>query len=291
MPDNSKRARAARLRSSGRHAWSIVVDSYDHWRNVRTIRLGAGLSYYALFAIVPLLVLAAALVGRLISPEETVAFVRELIDGLPNIDPDGLATDIVDEVTRSTSGLGLIGALSALVAASFLFVALQDALNVIWEAPVRVGIRSSIRRRVLSGVVALLTALFFISSFLVQAVVGLVERLIPGEVAVFESMAGVLTTAASWALGVATIALLFRLLPYSEVSWRSALIGATVTALLVAVGTSLIGAYISRYATASVSGAAGSIVAFLLWVYYEAQIVLAGAVLTKMLDDRRHAVQ
>ncbi len=32
--------------------------------------------------------------------------------------------------------------------------------------------------------------------------------------------------------------------------------------------------------------AAGSAVAFLLWVYYDAQIVSGGAVLTKILDDR-----
>jgi membrane protein len=277
------------VRSLAESSVATTRDAYDHWRNVRTVRLGAGLAYYGLFAIVPLLVLAAALVGALISPDDSVAFVRELIDGIPNIDPEAVAQDIVDQVARSTSGLGLIGALSALVAASFLFVALQDALNVIWEAPVRVGFRFSVRRRLLSGGVALLTALFFISSFLVQAVVGFAERLVPGDIPAFESLAGVVATAATWALGVGTITLLFRLLPYAAVSWRSALIGAAITAMLVALGTSLIGAYISRFATKSVSGAAGSIVAFLLWVYYEAQIVLAGAVLTKILDDRRGA--
>jgi membrane protein len=274
------------VRDLGASSVATARDAYEHWRKVRAVRLGAGLAYYGLFAIVPLLVLAAALVGTLISSEETVAFVRGVIDGIPNIDPDAVAQDIVDQVTRSTSGLGLIGALSALVAASFLFVALQDALNVIWEAPVRVGLKFSIRRRVLAGGIALLTALFFISSFLAQAVVGFAEWLVPGDIPVFESLAGALVTAATWALGVGTITLLFRLLPYAAVSWRSAVIGAAITAVLVALGTSLIGAYISRFGTTSVSGAAGTIVAFLLWVYYEAQIVLGGAVLTKMLDDR-----
>jgi membrane protein len=285
MPERSSLVPASRLREVRDQVIAIVADSYDHWRSVRTIRLGAGIAYYALFAIVPLVVLAAALAGMLISESESVDFVRELIDGIPDIDPDAVATSIVDQVTRSTSGLGLIGVLSSVVAASLLFVALQDALNVIWEAPVRVGIRYSIRRRVLSGGVALLTALLFISSFLVQAFVGFAEGLIPGDVPVFESFARVLTAAASWVLGVATIALLFRLLPYATVSWRSAVVGAAITALLVALGTSLIGAYVSRFATTSLSGAAGSVFAFLLWVYYEAQIVLAGAVLTKTLND------
>ncbi len=286
MPDEAPLPARLSLRDSAGGVAEILGDAYRHWRGVRAIRLGAGLSYYALFAIVPLLVLAAALVGRLISVDETVAFVRGVIEGIPNIDADQLAADIVDRVNESRSGLGLIGAVGAVVAASFIFIALQDALNVIWEAPVRVGLRFSIRRRVLSGAVALATALLFLSSFLVQAIVGLAERVVPGDIQLFESLAGVITAAGSWALGVATVALLYRVLPYAEVSWRHALVGGAITAALVALGTTLIGWYISRFATSSVSGAAGSVVAFLLWIYYEAQIVLGGAVLTKILDDR-----
>ncbi len=286
MPDEAPLPARLSLRGSARLAADILGDAYRHWRSMRAIRLGAGLSYYALFAIVPLLVLAAALVGRLIPVDEAVAVLRGVIDGIPSIDAQELATDIVDRVTRSSSGLGLIGAVSAVVAASIVFLALQDALNVIWEAPVRVGLRSSIRRRLLSAAVALLTALLFISSFVVQAIVGFAERIVPGDIELFESLAGAITTASSWALGVGTIALLYKVLPYAEVSWRHALAGGAITAALVALGTTLIGWYISRFATSSVSGAAGSIVAFLLWVYYEAQIILGGAVLTKILNDR-----
>jgi uncharacterized BrkB/YihY/UPF0761 family membrane protein len=79
------------VRSLAESSVATTRDAYDHWRNVRTVRLGAGLAYYGLFAIVPLLVLAAALVGALISTDDTVAFVRDLIDGIPNIDPGAVA--------------------------------------------------------------------------------------------------------------------------------------------------------------------------------------------------------
>jgi membrane protein len=129
-------------------------------------------------------------------------------------------------------------------------------------------------------------AAFFASSLLFQAVVGLAARLLPGENPALQSASGVLITVGTWMLGTMTIVLIFRVLPYSRVAWRNALIGGVTTGVLVGLGTSLIGWYVSRFATTSLSGAAASVVLFLVWVYYLAQIVLGGGVLTKVLDDR-----
>ena len=38
-----------------------IVETHLEWRTDRTLRLGAGLAYYALFTIVPFLALTAAL--------------------------------------------------------------------------------------------------------------------------------------------------------------------------------------------------------------------------------------
>ena len=63
-------------------------------------------------------------------------------------------------------------------------------------------------------------------------------RLLGGEPReLLESLAGLFTAAGSWAIGIGTLALLFRWLPYADVSWRSVVIGATITAALVALGT------------------------------------------------------
>ena len=63
-------------------------------------------------------------------------------------------------------------------------------------------------------------------------------------------------------------------------------IGAVITALLLTVGKSLIGTYIGRSGVASVFGAAGSLVIFLLWVYYSAQVFLLGAEFTRVFTQR-----
>ena len=82
---------------------------------------------------------------------------------------------------------------------------------------------------------------------------------------------------------------MFRVLPYSKVRWRDALLGAALTAGFMTVGSVVIGAYLARFGSTSITGAAGGAVLFLGLVYYQAQILLGGAVLTKILGDRAEA--
>lgn len=288
MSRRQRTTAAGRIPPRMRSVYEVLDATYAHWRATRTLRLGAGIAYYALFAIVPLLSLAAVLAARLISADTAREFVVGALDGLVEGGVEELADSVVDEVMGASSGLGVVGFVLVAVSASFLFLAIQDALNVIWEAPVRAGLRASLRRRLLAFGVALAVAFFFVSSFVVQAVVGLAERVVPGEIPAVESLAELVTSAGTWVTGVVTMALLFRVLPYARVEWRDALVGGAITAALVALGTSLIGAYVSRVGGTSITGAASSVVAVLVWVYYEAQIVLGGAVLTKIIGDRRH---
>ena len=53
--------------------------------------------------------------------------------------------------------------------------------------------------------------------------------------------------------------------------------GALLAALLFSVGKTVIGMYLGSTVTASVYGAAGSVVALMIWVYYSSLIVLFGA--------------
>ena len=57
-------------------------------------------------------------------------------------------------------------------------------------------------------------------------------------------------------------------------------------AILFTIGKSLIGWYIGSSAVASSLGAAGGLIALLLWVYYSAQIFLLGAEFTKVYANR-----
>ena len=88
------------------------------------------------------------------------------------------------------------------------------------------------------------------------------------------------TSSVSFALVTLTFAMIYKIIPRVRIGWRDVWIGAAVTALLFAIGKSLIGLYLGRSSFASGFGAAGSLVVLLVWMYYSAQIFLLGAEFT-----------
>ncbi|HKU81786.1 MAG TPA: YhjD/YihY/BrkB family envelope integrity protein, partial [Candidatus Tumulicola sp.] len=79
----------------------------------------------------------------------------------------------------------------------------------------------------------------------------------------------------------AAFACVYRLLPDVRMRWRDVWLGAGVTAALFVIGGVLISLYLTRAGVASAYGAAGSLLATLLWLYYSAAIFLTGAEFTK----------
>ena len=90
-------------------------------------------------------------------------------------------------------------------------------------------------------------------------------------------------------LGVITVlfALIFKYVPDAQVQWRDVWLGALVTALLFSVGKLGLALYLGKAAVGSAYGAAGSVIALVVWVYYATQILLLGAEFTQVQARHR----
>jgi membrane protein len=86
--------------------------------------------------------------------------------------------------------------------------------------------------------------------------------------------------------GVITLlfAAIYKVLPDADISWRNVWLGAAVTALLFTIGKFVLGLYLANAGNAY--GAVGSVVVFLLWVFYSAQILFMGAEFTQVYARR-----
>jgi membrane protein len=95
----------------------------------------------------------------------------------------------------------------------------------------------------------------------------------------------------NWVIGTALIAglfaLMYKYLPDMDVAWGDVRGGALVTALLFVVGQALLSVYISHAGIANGYGAVGSLVVFLVWVYYSAMLLLIGAEFTRVYAEER----
>lgn len=266
----------------------VLVETYEAWRDDRCIRLGAGLAYYGLFAVVPLVTLAAALAGLVFSTADVQEFLTEPLSRLLGRDVDEVSARIAEELTggRLIAQLGLLGLASLVVAASLVFVAFQDALNQIWHVPYEAGLRETVRRRLLSFLVVLVTGGVLVVSLAAQAVVGLLGDLVPVDSALVAFVTGVASGVLPVVVTAAALALLFHLLPRAQVDRRAALVGGAATAVAMAAAVFVVGWYLRRFGTSSAQGAAGSVFVVLTAIYAQAQIVLAGAEVTKVLTRR-----
>jgi membrane protein len=88
----------------------------------------------------------------------------------------------------------------------------------------------------------------------------------------------------SFAVITFLFAAIFKVLPDVHIAWREVWLGAAVTALLFTIGKYLLSLYLAN--AGSAYGAVGSLVVFLLWVYYSAQILFMGAEFTQVYARR-----
>ena len=101
-------------------------------------------------------------------------------------------------------------------------------------------------------------------------------HIVPIPVPVLEVINFVLSLAVITAL----FALMFKYVPAARINWHDVMIGALGTAALFTIGKFVLGFYLGKASVGSAYGAAGSLVAVIVWVYYSAQIFFFGAEFT-----------
>jgi membrane protein len=251
------------------------------WLSHRASSKGAALAFYTLFSLAPILVLVIAIAGffygtdaaqgqlldelRGLVGQQGAETIQAILAGARNKESGKLATMIA-------TGLLLIGATSA-------FAELKDSLDEIWDVPPPKDATwwDTVRTRLLSFGLILTLGLLLMFTLVVSAALTVVEKYLGG---MWHSATIVLGWVA-WAFSFLVIAVMFgaiyKLLPRVKLSWHDVTIGALGTAIMFTLGKFAIGLYIGNSGTASSFGAAGSLIALLLWVYYSAQIFFLGA--------------
>lgn len=245
----------------------------------------AALAYYSLLSLAPLLLLLLWITASLMptAQETLMQQIGQLIGG----DAERVARTIVTNAEKRPGTGSIAGIWSTLLlflGATIVFGQLQDALNRIFrtEAAELSGILALLRKRVFSfGLVFALGFLLLVSmtvNTVLQVAFSHIEWLLP--------LVGGLATFVVYSF---SFALMYHYLPDRDVSWRHALGGGAITALLFVIGRAAIGWYLQRADPGSAYGSMGTLVITVVWVYYAGLIVFIGALLTAVVDERLNA--
>ncbi|MDJ0953980.1 MAG: YhjD/YihY/BrkB family envelope integrity protein, partial [Acidimicrobiia bacterium] len=187
--------------------FALLRETYENWRDDRAIRLGAGLAYYAVFAAIPLLTSAIAIAGVIFTEAEIQAFLVDSLEAVLSEVPSDVS-EVVDNLAvaidrSATSGaLATVSVLLGVFAASLLFLALQDALNVIWDIPVERGLVLTMRRRLTAFGVVLLVGVALIASLAVQTVALVVDEILGGNLGDFLNLNDLVVSIGTGAVGI-----------------------------------------------------------------------------------------
>ena len=276
-----------------RNAWATVKETASDWSDDNASRLAAALAYYSLLSLAPLMIIAIAVAGFFYGPDAA----RGKIAGELGAVVGGEAAQGVQAVAASahsqTGGVigTIIGVATLFVGASGVFGELQSSLNTIWEVKPKPGrgILGQLKDRFLSFTMVLGVAFLLLVSLMLSAVLSALGNAFAGSLPGGEGIWQAVTFLFSFSIVTCLFALIFKYIPDAEIRWRDVWPGAAVTALLFTVGKFLLGLYLGKAAPGSSYGAAGSIIALVVWVYYAAQILFMGAEFTQVQARRNGA--
>ncbi|HEX8523097.1 MAG TPA: YihY/virulence factor BrkB family protein [Tepidisphaeraceae bacterium] len=262
-----------------RQTWSDFSDD-------NASRLAAALAYYTIFALAPLLVIAVVVMSFVMrsnggAKEKVVHYFTSTAQG---IDPNTIRT-MIDKASSHGSGImaTMIAAVITLAGAFGFFSNLQGALNTVWEVKPRpdVGFFTSLKKRFVSFLIVGGMMLVMLASLAVTTwLTGFAASIFSGTFG--KIFAFVLDVVGSLVVYTGIFAVIFKFVPDVKITWKQVAVGAVLTAVLFLIGKYLLSIYLTKGSSTSVFGAAGSLAALLIWVYYSGHIVLFGAEFTQV---------
>jgi membrane protein len=276
--------------------WKVAKESVAEFWEDSPFQLAAALSFYTLLSLSPLVLIVVAAAGLVWGEQSVRAELLNQIQELVGQAGAETVRMVLESTTLSGHGFGsmILGILTLLFGATTVFVQLQSSLNQIWDVKTAVKtvtrrglLWSLIRTRLLSLTLILIVGFLLLVSLVVSAALAALQdylsRAFPGGGTLWQ-IANFLVSL----LGISIlIAMVYRLLPDVRLDWRDVWIGAVTTSVLFGVGKFLIGLYLGHASIGSSYGAAGSLVVFLVWVYYSSLIMFLGAEVTFVYAQHR----
>ena len=264
---------------------TVLRKAGSAWVDDRAQSMGAALSYYTVFSIAPLLLIAISVAGLVFGQDAAQGAVVDQLQGLIGQSGAQAIQDLLKNVSKPSEGIvaTIAGVVVLVIGATSVFAELQDDLNRIWEAPTPRKVSTWwawLRTRLLSMGMIFAIGFLMLVSLAASAAFDAFASWSTSALAGWEPLAHGVNFIVSFVLTTALFAMIYRFMPQATIEWRDVGIGALVTAFLFSIGKYLIGLYIGKSALASGFGAAGSLAVLLAWVYYSAQIFLFGAEFT-----------
>jgi len=255
--------------------------------------LSAGVAYYAVFSVFPLLLGLLAISGTVFTSitlqEQFLDYVTESMPGSKEF-----VSNNIEELVRFRGALGIGAILGLLWSGSSAFGAMSRAINRAWDVE---NDRPFYVAKTLHIVIALgVGILFLLSSFVSVAIellssysrdLGLPEH----EFFLNFGLGNLMLKAVPWAITLSVFLLLYRFVPNCKTYWRYIWTGAVVAAILFEASKGIFMWYLANVANYElIYGSVASMMVLLSWAYVSAFILILGAEISSEYGRMREGV-
>jgi len=266
----------------------VLRQAARQWSVDNASEMGAALAYFTLFSIAPLLVIAIAIAGLVYGPEAARGAVETQLNHLMSKPAAEAVQGMLKQINQPSTGIWatVAGFATLILGALGAFLHMRGALCRIWhlEPPGGRGFLAIILDYVLAIIMILCCGSLLLVSLTVSTALAFVGNRFAGRIPGGHGPWQTLEFLVSFGFLTLLFAVAFRVLSARRIPWGLIWYGAGVTSLLFTIGKTLIGYYLAYTGTKSAYGAAGSLVVFLIWVYYSSLIVFFGA---ELIQARR----
>lgn len=269
----------------------LMEESFAGWTKHNAPRMGAALAFYALLSLMPLLLVVISVGGLLFGAKVAESSVLGQVQFLIGEQRARIVQALLEGAQSKAGGIvaTVLGTLTLMFGASGVLTELRDALNTIWDVPLRPmtkfqEITSLIKGRLWSlglvlAVVFLLTASMLLSTWI--SALGALASVLPAHEAVLH----ILNAVFSLVVVTALFGAIYKVVPEVPIEWPDVILGAGVTSLLFTLGNLILGLYLGKASFSSTYGAAASSIVLAMWVYYSSQVFFLGAEFTKAFAE------
>lgn len=284
MQDRLRRLREAAA-ERGRQALSTLGRAIQGFAADGSTQSAAAISYYGLFSLFPLAILAVATFSLVADDAQARSRIIQLVlDNVPLREDRGrreLET-LLTNVTEQARGFGITGVLGLLFAASGVMGAIRNALNNAWDVedgrPIVQGKAIDILLVIGLGTIILASFVITLAARLTASLGSDLEELLGPAGALVPQLLLQLGPLLPILVAFGAFSLLFSVVPACETRFRDVWPGAAVAAVgfeLAKLGFSVYLANFANYGAVYASLAA--IVAFLVFLFVTANVALFGA--------------
>jgi membrane protein len=268
----------------------------QNWLDDRAPRLGAALAYYMALSLAPSVVIILAVASLAFDPKAAQGQLILQIQSLMGRQVAIVIETVIQGADRPFGGLAAttLGLFTLFFGATAMVSELRDSLNTIWKVPEDTTsgrVRSMFNmagERLVSFTIVLGVGFLLLASLIVHAWIS--------DAGQYLSFAGVPPTALvravsgviSFLIVTGLLTFTFKFLPNVSLKWADVVTGSVFTALLFTLGKFLLAVYFGAAHFADSYGTAGSLIIFLVWVYYSAQVLYFGAEFTRAYSQTKH---